>query len=902
MAKIFQLPIYKGTVLDTYGKTITRTGTTSLKKTSKGWAFIGDNSNYFSVANAFDNMQSGTVEVWAKFNENKSAFQMILSDNANGLVLTRDSSLKLRGYIRNSSLTSTTTLLEGVWYHLVMNWNISANVRSIYINGVVEVTGSISLDTSTYSPRYIGIKGAGEGMYGDIAKLDVYDTSLTQQEINKLYADFLASKPISKPKRGFLVNKPNDLKNEVDKIVSTNTVTNSTFTTWTGSTPNSVPSGWSVTGTDADDYFEEATDGGARVVKASSSSVFLYQLNKMNTGKKYKITLQTVVNSGTLYVEETTGGSVVATITSSGTTTVTYTATNNTGIRFGRTAGAADIIVRSIAIQELSGLVAAYNMKPNGLTLTDISGNGNNGTVSGGVVSTKDGCLFNGVNGKISLPSTSGLNIISNTITVSARIKCNSLATIQYIYVNGWADKLEVYINTNGKIGFALHNGTSVNILNGNYILTNGNIYNITCVYDGINKYIYVNGVLDNSVAESGNIRTYSNQFNIGVGQNSTVFSSLGIEDLKVYNRALSLQEIKDYHNSFAKQPYLVEDFSDAPADGTSIVPREWQKISGAYKIGEISIGTGEMITVPANNSTFTSGSTSWTGSGNHSASIENNELKVVASGASNGSGNACTLLYSNINTQTNGKKYKWSFQARALSGTPTLRARTPFEWGSGNYREFVLSTTMQTFSIEATRLTDENAYFGLLQAGTFYIDNVSMTEIAPLPTLTKGSKYLECVTAGVLAIPSTQAFGTIEFDFYKGADINISSFYVIANTNLGANGYAFQINSTESIGLYKTGLYTLALTANSYITINTWYRLKITRSTAGVFTVLIKGGAFVPTAGRNGWTLISVAGGSGSNPTSADLAVTSANYFSLDFDAGDRISNILLRNGIIEE
>ena len=43
-----------------------------------------------------------------------------------------------------------------------------------------------------------------------------------------------------------------------------------------------------------------------------------------------------------------------------------------------------------------TGLVAAYNMKPNGNTLVDISGNGQNLLAAGSPISTKDGTYFNG--------------------------------------------------------------------------------------------------------------------------------------------------------------------------------------------------------------------------------------------------------------------------------------------------------------------------------------------------------------------------------------------------------------------------------------------------------------------------------------------------------------------------
>lgn len=65
------------------------------------------------------------------------------------------------------------------------------------------------------------------------------------------------------------------------------------------------------------------------------------------------------------------------------------------------------------------------------------------------------------------------------------------------------------------------------------------------------------------------------------------------------------------------------------------------------------------------------------------------------------------------------------------------------------------------------------------------------------------------------------------------------------------------------------------------------------TRTQTGVFTVYIKGGAF-----GNVYTLVSTAGGSGSNPAT-DNTYTSSNFCVLDLDANDRIANLVFKQGI---
>jgi hypothetical protein len=50
----------------------------------------------------------------------------------------------------------------------------------------------------------------------------------------------------------------------------------------------------------------------------------------------------------------------------------------------------------------------------------------------------------------------------------------------------------------------------------------------------------------------------------------------------------------------------------------------------------------------------------------------------------------------------------------------------------------------------------------------TYEVKNFVVEELDPLPTITDGTKYLECTSNGTIAIPSKQAYGTWEFDLTK--------------------------------------------------------------------------------------------------------------------------------------
>lgn len=154
---------------------------------------------------------------------------------------------------------------------------------------------------------------------------------------------------------------------------------------------------------------------------------------------------------------------------------------------------------------------------------------------------------------------------------------------------------------------------------------------------------------------------------------------------------------------------------------------------------------------------------------------------------------------------------------------------------------------------------------------------------------------------AGIAYIPSTVAKGVWEFNLNKGADANALAVHFMTNdTNQRYNteGYVLVMSAGEAIFLFDgmDGGTPLFQTVNSYITINTDYRIRIERTDDGTFTVKIMGGAF----GWNDWTIVSTAGGSGSNPV-LDNTYTTSSYFVNDLDNGDSISDLYINGKPIQ-
>ncbi len=149
--------------------------------------------------------------------------------------------------------------------------------------------------------------------------------------------------------------------------------------------------------------------------------------------------------------------------------------------------------------------------------------------------------------------------------------------------------------------------------------------------------------------------------------------------------------------------------------------------------------------------------------------------------------------------------------------------------------------------------------------------------------------KYLLNNTAGDISTPSTKAYGVWEFSLYKGNDANS---IVTRFINNSSGSYVVNFYSSEVVYFSRYGTPTVDLftTSPNYLANNTWYRLKVTRTTAGVFTAYIKGGIF----GNTNW--YEIVENSGSNPTAADTTFTTSTYFLLSIGVGDRMDNILWR------
>lgn len=765
MAKIIDYDFRKGSIVNkgTLAVTEVLTGAT-LQKSEKGISFVSTQAG------------SNTLQINTTLNSTYSV----------EFAVRVDSVASLSGYLFDARYNSGTGYLYTSTYAA-----LSVSAGTVYRDGVARntlpplntwmhvVVSGIPITCTRL--MFNSNSSAGQGCIGKYAFFRVYEGTLTAQEVAKLYADYKNAPLLGKPKRGFLVNKPNDLSSQKG----------------TGPT---------------------------------------------------------------------------------------------------------------------QGLVAAYNMKPNGLTLTDISGNGYNGTITQGVTTTQNGIMI-----RQGQAITTTSMPLENDFSIAFRVKwLTNGSTSNFLRQNGsGTSNIWIYRNSLGAVVLDQNAGGSNGTPNGSagpigseqtWVLTFNDATNtVTWYRDGVSL-----GTGAGTYNPSGSRTAPVLIGNLSATEaNYTLKDEL--QDLRFYNRILTAQEIKDYNNQFAKQPYLVEDFSDLPADGNAVVPRDWTKVSGTFKGGEINLTQGNLIP----NGYFESGITGYTitnGAGGNA--VLSHETSIPISGVGSlrvTQTTSSALTYRpNINialTKTTevDKTYSIRFKSRLLSGAVRFSPGDGLHLGLNTSQSYFLGSVFsgsQQWSVMAkSTVTGSTLYLyldGSSSAFDLLLDDIEVVEIDPLPTLTKGSKYLECVTAGIIAIPSNQLAGTWEWDWYKGADANTSKFNFVA-PNFAGDGLSsmtFYVDNSENL-LLRVNNSTIASTATSYFQNFTWYRVRVTRTTAGFWTMLIKGGAFTPTAGYDGWTLISTTGGIGTNPI-INTAISSSIYLLFDIDAGDRFTNLKLTNGVI--
>jgi hypothetical protein len=197
-----------------------------------------------------------------------------------------------------------------------------------------------------------------------------------------------------------------------------------------------------------------------------------------------------------------------------------------------------------------------------GLTTADASGNGNTGTLNGGVTWTSaghfgEGLLFDGSTGYVDAGNAPSTNI-AGSATVAGWVKMNTAAQDQKVGGNedniSGGYKLAIYgMRCEFETHDASNNWTCNRYVSGGTILMTGVWYHCCGVMNaqaGTMK-TYVNGVLDRELDGVSNTALAATTGDLIIGREpwlqggNTRYFNGTLDEIKVYNRALSDTEIR---------------------------------------------------------------------------------------------------------------------------------------------------------------------------------------------------------------------------------------------------------------------------------------------------------------------------------------------------------------------
>jgi hypothetical protein len=207
------------------------------------------------------------------------------------------------------------------------------------------------------------------------------------------------------------------------------------------------------------------------------------------------------------------------------------------------------------------GLVAAYGFNEgSGTLVSDVSGNGNNGTISGATWTTSGkygkALNFNGTNALVSVNNAPSLQL-TNAMTLEAWVYPTTVNSLwrDVIYKGNDNYYLEGTSSNSGRPAAGAIFGGAYGEVYGTGALTANTWAHLAATYDGATMQLYVNGVQVASRAQTGAIATSTNPLQIGGDSLYGQYFAGRIDEVRIYNRALSVAEIQSDMNTPVAPP-----------------------------------------------------------------------------------------------------------------------------------------------------------------------------------------------------------------------------------------------------------------------------------------------------------------------------------------------------------
>jgi hypothetical protein len=326
---------------------------------------------------------------------------------------------------------------------------------------------------------------------------------------------------------------------------------------------------------------------------STNGSSFSYTITATNTPTSYNAT---PIPPGLSVAAGT--GVLSGTPTSAGTFSITISATNSGGT------GSA-----TLTLTVATGPVGYWKLDDgSGASAADSSGFGNTGTLVNGPAWTTgqvNGALsFNGSSQYVTVPAPTGssLDLDKAPVTIAAWVNTNTITAQQAILVRGLSNGIGsgnqgygLWITSGGKINVGSAGGGN---FSSNVAITASAWHQITAIINGTASKVYIDGVDQTPASVNIGVVTSSLPLTIGASRNNTQTGYVGffngtLDDVRVYNRALSASEAATLAGMSTAAPALALDVAAAPvADSAALTAADAGTLSVTKMSASVAFGT----------------------------------------------------------------------------------------------------------------------------------------------------------------------------------------------------------------------------------------------------------------------------------------------------------------------
>jgi hypothetical protein len=183
-----------------------------------------------------------------------------------------------------------------------------------------------------------------------------------------------------------------------------------------------------------------------------------------------------------------------------------------------------------------------------------MSGKGNHGTVNGPIWTVQgkydNALVFDGTNDWVTINHASNLSL-TTTMTLSTWIyRTASQSGWHGILQKEGSGSLVYFLHLfNNQLSFGLSIGGNEQIVTAGGTLALNQWIHLAATYDGSWQRLYINGIEVGSRAQTGVVATNTTPFRIGGNSLFGEYFAGRIDDVRLYNRVLSMTEIQGIMN-----------------------------------------------------------------------------------------------------------------------------------------------------------------------------------------------------------------------------------------------------------------------------------------------------------------------------------------------------------------